>query len=87
MFKRLLKAFAIAIGFLMFPIVFVYQFIEFIAVAPIYWIITGNKYTDTYDTITFVWMDLMEGNRTLKGLSFKNRLTREFWEQFKTDKQ
>ena len=73
MFKRLLKMSAFVMGFCIFPIVFLYQFVEFAIVVPLYWIITGNKYTDVYDIITFVWVDLMSGDRTLKDFTFKKR--------------
>ena len=73
MFKRLLKVFAFVVGFCIFPIVFLYQFVEFVIVVPLYWIITGNKYTDVYDIMTFVWIDIMSGDRTLKDFTFKKR--------------
>lgn len=73
MLKRLLKAFAFVFGFCIFPIVLLYQPVELVIVAPLYWIITGNKYTDVYDIMTFVWIDLMIGDRTLKDFTFKKR--------------
>lgn len=73
MFNRFLKAIGYLIGGFLFPIVGMYQVVEVLVVMPIYWIITGKDYSDTYDLITSIWLDLMSGDRTLKGLSFKNR--------------
>lgn len=73
MFNRFLKAVGYLVGGFLFPIVCMYQVVEILVVMPFYWIITGKDYSDTYDLITSIWLDLMSGDRALKGLSFKNR--------------
>lgn len=72
MFKRTLKVIELVILFCLFPLVFMYQVIELILVVPIYWIITGNDYLDIYAPVSLVWVDLIYGSRTFKGLSFRN---------------
>ena len=70
-YKRFLKALAFVLGFCVFPIIMVYQTIEFMFVASIYWIITGKRYYDKYELVSFIWQDLMCGERKLKDLTFK----------------
>lgn len=70
-YKRFLTALAFVLGFCVFPIIMVYQPIEFMLVAPIYWIITGKRYYDKYEVVSFIWVDLMCGDRKLKNLTFK----------------
>lgn len=60
---RVLLSLLLAIHLLSFlvlgPVALILSFVEFITIKPIYYIVTGKKYTDTFNSITDMFCDLM----------------------------
>lgn len=79
MFNRLLRVLGLLIGVLIFPLVMAYEIIECIFIIPIFWIVTGKKYGDYYDYACIIWVDLMDGDRKLKGFTLKTQYGKDFW--------